>query len=383
MAAAVSVAPENIELAISAFDAPVGLAGDRLKYLDGLRGLAAVGVAWFHLLTQNGGFDALSALPQSLSVVSVWGRFGVQLFFALSGFVLARTLLISRRITSVRDVGSYFIKRSIRLDPAYWVILLVYIALSPTLAYYLQDPAHWSKDALPHSGRDFLGNVLYFLPFISSHQIVPVVWTLILEVQLYMFFAGCLWLGTLIAHHFRLEETRARMSVLAVMALIGCLWPLGVLPYIWPWFWPHLNNFLLGTAACLLVHKALWALPFALLVALPHGVGAAIHHNSYTAAGLIAFMLLMAFHHINPLRELMQKAIFQHPGRWSYSTYLAHSIVGAVTIEALQFYWGGPPLAHLLYVIAGILMTFAFSEAIWRWVERPSIRLSKRIILKH
>jgi peptidoglycan/LPS O-acetylase OafA/YrhL len=108
---------------------------ERLAYVDGLRGLAALGVMWFHLYTQNGG-DASAAVPRAFGVVSVWGRFGVQLFFALSGFVLAYTLVVTPRICSLSDLVRYFVKRSTRLDIPYWGALAIYLLLAPALNGY-------------------------------------------------------------------------------------------------------------------------------------------------------------------------------------------------------------------------------------------------------
>ena len=96
----------------------------RVAAIDGLRGLAALGVAWFHLYGQNAGPPLADAVPSAVSLASVWGRFGVQLFFAISGFVVAYTLLNDKSIDRVRDIGRYFVRRSVRLDLTYWLASL-------------------------------------------------------------------------------------------------------------------------------------------------------------------------------------------------------------------------------------------------------------------
>ncbi|HRD44567.1 MAG TPA: acyltransferase family protein, partial [Ferruginibacter sp.] len=90
----------------------------RIKYIDAYRGIAALGVAWFHIYTcLAGGFAeqtrlviSSGALDKALDFIAVWGRWGVRLFFVISGFVLAHSLQRNSRIGSLGSVGKYFIK---------------------------------------------------------------------------------------------------------------------------------------------------------------------------------------------------------------------------------------------------------------------------------
>jgi peptidoglycan/LPS O-acetylase OafA/YrhL len=158
----------------------------RVEAIDGLRGIAALSVAWFHLYSQNGGVPLADAMPAAMNLASVWGRFGVQLFFAISGFVVAYTLLLDRSFGHVRDIGAYFIRRSIRLDPTYWLALAAYVIGVP-LIVKLGGPA----DVFPPQRLDvpeIAANVLYFLP-LNILLYVPVAWSLVVEIQFYLFFA--------------------------------------------------------------------------------------------------------------------------------------------------------------------------------------------------
>ena len=50
------------------------------------------------------------------------GHLGVEVFFVLSGFVITHALRPLRMCPSV--VGRFVLRRSIRLDPAYWAVLV-------------------------------------------------------------------------------------------------------------------------------------------------------------------------------------------------------------------------------------------------------------------
>ncbi len=78
--------PTGLDFPPSAVDPPGGRAGSvRLPVINGLRGLAIVGVLSFHIIA---GMFTQDGLPPALSVLLASGWSGVNLFFILSGFVL-------------------------------------------------------------------------------------------------------------------------------------------------------------------------------------------------------------------------------------------------------------------------------------------------------
>src|SRR5690349_17798349 len=97
----------------------------RFEFLDGLRGIAALGVIFFHF---NGSLKEHSHFSQFLLSALDLGHLGVQIFFVLSGFVIAYSLRQEK--LSCLFVLRFFVRRSIRLDPPYWVAALAIIVLS-------------------------------------------------------------------------------------------------------------------------------------------------------------------------------------------------------------------------------------------------------------
>lgn len=351
----------------------------RLYEIDALRGLAAIGVAWFHLFTQNGGEAARAAVPGWFSLVSVWGRFGVQLFFVLSGFVLAYTLIEQRRVRSITDVGRYFVRRSIRLDPTYWAVLVIYVPGLWVLSSFPDAPAIQINKI--QSFRDALGNILYFVPSIGGSRMLPVVWTLALEVQLYIFFSFSLYVAEILLQKTRWDIQKCQLLLLSSTCVLACLWPLRILHSSDSWLWAHLYNFMLGVAACMLMRRIYgWKL-INVLTVVPTVIAFVLTRSSYPLASLIAFAIVLLVGLVGPVKGVMRSRVFMHLGNWSYSIYLTHSIIGACVIEALQAYVGGPLIFNILYIVVGVLVTILVSYALWRFVELPSISASKRIPL--
>ena len=107
----------------------------RYELLDGLRGVAAVLVIWYHFFE---GF-ATSAVDQMIN----HGYLAVDFFFVLSGFVLGYAYdapMRSHRLST----GSFIVRRIIRLQP-----LVVLSVLLGAAAYLLQGSVRWDGTPVP------------------------------------------------------------------------------------------------------------------------------------------------------------------------------------------------------------------------------------------
>lgn len=94
----------------------------RLEYLDLLRGAAACLVVVQHAFEtiRNAGYSV--ALLEYINL----GRFGVMLFFLISGFVIPLSF------RGADPVRGFLISRALRIYPALWLSVAVYVALAPT-----------------------------------------------------------------------------------------------------------------------------------------------------------------------------------------------------------------------------------------------------------
>jgi peptidoglycan/LPS O-acetylase OafA/YrhL len=162
------------EVAVPA-DAALGVAGTRVFFpeLEALRGLAALLVFAFHV----DGFVLFGqpTAPSALNCFVRAGHTGVDLFFLLSGFLLALPFVadgLGGRHVSVR---TYFTRRALRILPLYYAAVLVGTVLSATAP---RDLLH----ALPYFLflNSFAGTVTPLPPYHA------VWWSLATEVQFYL-----------------------------------------------------------------------------------------------------------------------------------------------------------------------------------------------------
>jgi peptidoglycan/LPS O-acetylase OafA/YrhL len=95
----------------------------KYQSIQALRALAALGVAAFHT---HGVVVAHGWLPHSFPCVSRYGEIGVEVFFVISGFVLAWvTHGEPRGFASAR---SFIATRIARVVPLYWILTACFIA---------------------------------------------------------------------------------------------------------------------------------------------------------------------------------------------------------------------------------------------------------------
>jgi peptidoglycan/LPS O-acetylase OafA/YrhL len=145
---------------------------DRIPELDGLRGIAAL-VVVLHHISQS--FTPLT--PGSLSLrlwlgVTHAGWIGVDIFFALSGFLITRVLLTAR--TREHYYRNFYARRLLRLAPPY-LIMLVLIAV-----------------CVPHVGPFLLISFFYLSNFFPLFGILEKftygpLWSLAVEEHFYLF----------------------------------------------------------------------------------------------------------------------------------------------------------------------------------------------------
>lgn len=105
---------------------------------DPLRGLAALGVVFYHAgaiaLQSTGHGGPTVDWPRAFGVLGEplsSGANGVRVFFVLSGYLIARPFLHAY-VDGRRGPGipTYLVKRATRLLPALWVTILVVVALT-------------------------------------------------------------------------------------------------------------------------------------------------------------------------------------------------------------------------------------------------------------
>jgi peptidoglycan/LPS O-acetylase OafA/YrhL len=103
--------------------------------LDGLRFYAFLGVFIYHTLPEQPAFyrGLHLPLPSLWSAVVKSGASGVDLFFALSAFLITSLLLREGEETGGISLRLFYLRRILRIWPLYLVVMAVAIVLAHTL----------------------------------------------------------------------------------------------------------------------------------------------------------------------------------------------------------------------------------------------------------
>lgn len=201
----------------------------KIGQIDGIQVLRAVAVflvAWFHSGEPIEGTHSRN-LPD-------FGVFGVDIFFVISGFIMA-TILLRPTLAPGPAAAWYFLKRRlVRIFPIYWVFAAV-VAMRMLRDHVL------TADYLP---AVFLAPALTFPHF---SLIVPFSWTLIFEMVFYYIVAAMLFATT---RHAVGVTVAFICGAVTLGAVFGVRYPVAIIALN-----PMLLEFVLGMVVALVYQR--------------------------------------------------------------------------------------------------------------------------------
>jgi peptidoglycan/LPS O-acetylase OafA/YrhL len=353
---------------MSSHDRPVPdlsqvLSGRHLPALDGMRAVAV-----FIVIAYHGG---LGAVP---------GDLGVSAFFVLSGFLITWLLLREWRADGSVSLRRFYVRRTLRIFPAYYVFL----AVSFVLDRIRNDP--W-PDGLTAAAAGYAVNYYNALhghpPTAIAHA-----WSLGVEEQFYLLWPAVFLL--LARRGVRVLLPAVAGLVVAVLVWRSFLFLVGGVgtAYVYNAFDTRFDNLGVGCLLAICVERPwfdavartvarrVW-LPLVTIVLLVWsrvGIGSAYHYSlGFTVNALLIAVLIVQ------LLQLSRRALWswlEHPvtrflGVLSYSLYLYH-IWGIGAGHQLRFLPPG------LQFLAGVLASIALASGSYFVIERPFLALKRR-----
>ena len=346
---------------------------ERLLFIDGLRCVAVLWVVLTHFIHHSPfqGFFSESLHP--LLYRTFWkGYLGVEIFFVISGFVIA--LSLARDRVTPRFALGFAVRRYIRLFPPY--IAVVFLWIATTALGKLVFPTY---DLPQPSGAQLAAHFLYLQNLLGLGDIVGPTWTLCLEFQFYLFYALCALLFLSSRRHARIVGTILfAAATLASISLTAFNIPVDglLLPnrlFIYHWYLFALGT--CGTLAYLRPRARRW-MPLPLLA------GALIWAHCHSEAlfvGLAAFAAILLAAALGRMGTWLSNPVVQYFGSRSYSIYLVNWGVGLRFIDMIHRFAPRTLLSAWLCTLVGFAVTLAVSELLYRLLEKPSLRLSQRL----
>ncbi|MEP7083231.1 MAG: acyltransferase [Betaproteobacteria bacterium] len=293
---------------------------------------------------------------------------GVSMFFFISGCLVARSWNIRR------SLPLFLAARALRIAPALWLVLGLSVLLGAAVTTWpLRDYLH-SVDTRKYLVLNAILYTHYLLPGVFEsnpvHGINGSLWTIPLEVVLYLILGAAGWLGLLAPHdtlrHFRERISRHPFAATALL-LLGLLLIQKVLR-TGAGYYSLAGYFLLGMLAFRFRHWLVLRVAEVLLLA-----GAAIALGPTWAGPLllpaaVGFTILtLALH---PALALPPTWLHRHD--YSYGAYL----YGFPVQQSMISFGIDQPL--LLFACC-VPLTLACAALSWHLVEQPALAQKQRV----
>ena len=194
-----------------------------IPQVDGLRFIAIMSVIAFHVRAicsfhLHAAADGSAVEGDPVNDVFSVGHLGVQLFFAISGFILslpfARAWLGGGKPVSLRG---YYLRRVTRIEPPYVIhLIFLFVLCAVLLRFQPLQQKHFENSTWLHvSATHILASLSYSNGFIYGTHPYPniVLWSLEVEVQFYI-------LAPLLAQVFKLRSPALRRGIMVAAIVL-------------------------------------------------------------------------------------------------------------------------------------------------------------------
>jgi peptidoglycan/LPS O-acetylase OafA/YrhL len=331
--------------------------GSRLTQIDGLRAVAALVVVAYHYTTR---FEQRFMHVSPLEISVPWGYFGVNLFFAISGFVICMTL------DRCRTPQDFIVSRFARLYPTYWVA----VALT-----WLTIQLH-TMPGYAISLKAAIANLSMVHAFFGIPDVDGVYWSLQVELLFYIWMLAIWSLGLL------------RHTVGVCFAWTGLAVAYGVARYVFDTPVPdsipqfllldYIPWFVIGmTMYVTLRGEGRWRFSHFVLLALCIIAIGLRGESEYIIAALLTMSLVLLASR-NQLAWLALRPLV-YLGAISYPLYLIHQKIGWAVLLQVE-----PQLPSVWLAIAlAVFCSIAIASALHWLVEDPSRKVLRSAFARH
>lgn len=347
----------------------------RLSAIDALRGVAALAVVFFHVPPE---LRELAHLPRSIAWLLEHGALGVDAFFVLSGFVVA--LSVKQGPWTLGYFGRFALRRSIRLDPPYWVAILLEVSLGWLGMRFLS-----AKDYPMPTIGDLAAHITYTQELFRRLQISDVFWTLCYEIQFYVTLVALLVVAT-----SKPVRSFVRPQFTLGFALVFLIvWSLAVRSGIAPNPMEGIaliRAYEFGAGIVVMLGAYGFISKTVLTIGLFAIAGPRVMAGGIADAVVVLLASLVCYHSAKSLafNNATVGRIPQYFGRISYSLYLYHaSIVGRFSTVAIAMIGvGGASYMYGIAIFASVVASVIVAGVFYQLFEAPALRLSRRISLR-
>lgn len=321
------------------------------------------------------------AAAKWFSSIVVAGGFGVDLFFALSAFLITELLVREYEKRGKINFWAFYVRRGLRIYPLYYTFILLTIFVFP---YFFQDALNY-----PHNVGFLVFAANWTCAFLNYPKSVAApLWSVSIEEQFYF---ACPILFRLVGIK-RIYHLAVGLIILAVCTRIFLIYSDSPSYSIWFNTFARLDPIAGGILLAILLRngviKKIRKWQTRVLICLT-GIALSLVATRYgflDERGIVVVYFIIALSSVLIIWSVIhpQKIdenryrFLTYLGRISYGLYVFH-LLGLIIAENSAVYFGKTGFSYVLWRFAGgLLLTVALSVLSYTFLETPFLKLKKK-----
>lgn len=353
--------------------------------LDILRFFAFFAVFLHHALPHQQAFWTglnVPAVPATLlAATGATGAFGVDLFFALSAYLITELLLREKELIGAVDLKAFYVRRVLRIWPLYFA----FIALAIGMQFFVPGQVLGWQATLAFSA---LAGNWWIVLFGFPQSVIFPLWSVSIEEQFYLLWpavarwvrvptmaaiaTGMLVVATCTRFYLGTHgatETQVWCNTLARLDPIagGILLAIGLRGGSPAWRFHTRVALLAGGITTVAIAAVVCQVKADPLTTARIAIG-------YPLAALGAVAILLG---VITASAPLSKSALVYLGRISYGLYVFH-VLGLMTSDFVVPRGYSTFGLYALKIAVALGITVVLSAASYRWIEQPFLRMKKR-----
>jgi peptidoglycan/LPS O-acetylase OafA/YrhL len=364
------------------------------RNLGALRSFAAIAVI-FHHVEQYKYWAGLPNVWGNITIDAL-GTKAVSFFFVLSGFLISYLLLEENRQAGTIDVKNFYIRRTLRIWPVYYIVVIFCLFIVPHVldTSFLGIEMYDSKFAwkallllliVPNVLRVYSPNI------IGGNQL----WSIGVEEQFYLIWPVLFRAFIRNLLRFLLVFIAIKFLVTIILGILAASGGSLVLSAISRfWVLLKIEQMAIGAVGAwalhtqqkkiieLMHHKITW---YFSLLALSSLFFFPTHHWMMSYIEAVIFLLVIVNLSTNPtVRISLEHKVLNRLGNISYGIYMYHTLCVTVciyTLKKIGMMNSSPIVFNMLMYIGSLAMTLLVAFLSYEFIEKKCLKLKERFMI--